>query len=204
MDFTERQNLFNVRKTVLELLEDRNYIIPESEKINFDDFTIKFNNKNLDIFIDDLTESKEMGKVYVYFHNENKTLPKAELKNLLNKLIENYEDENIKLIILLKEKGNGSIFKEISKDIYKNVEIFMNKNMIYNITHHEFVPKHVILNKEEEIELLDKYSSTLNKLPKILKSDPIAKYYGMKQNQVCKIIRKSPEVGEYVYYRLVK
>ena len=37
MDFTERQNLFNVRKTVLEMLEDRNYIIPESEKINFDD-----------------------------------------------------------------------------------------------------------------------------------------------------------------------
>ena len=88
MDFTERQNLFNVRKTVLEMLEDRNYMIPDSEKINFDDFTIKFNNKNLDIFIDDLSESKEMGKVYIYFHNENKTLPKAELKNLLNKRIQ--------------------------------------------------------------------------------------------------------------------
>ena len=206
MDFTERQNLFNVRKTVLEMLEDRNYVIPESEKINFDEFTIKYNNnnKNLDIFIDDLSESKNLGKIYIYFHNENKTLSKTELKNLLNKLIENYEDENIKLIILLKEKGNGSIFKEITKDIYKNVEIFMNKNMIYNITHHEFVPKHIILSKDEQEELLEKYSSTLNKLPKILRTDPVAKYYGMKQNQVCKIIRKSPEVGEYVYYRLVK
>ena len=204
MDFTERQNLFNVRKTVLEMLEDRNYMIPDSEKINFDDFTIKFNNKNLDIFIDDLSESKEMGKVYIYFHNENKTLPKAELKNLLNKIIENYEDENIKLIILLKEKGNGSIFKEIAKETYKNVEIFMNKSMINNITHHEFVPKHIILTNEEQEELLEKYSSTINKLPKILKTDPVARYYGMKQNQVCKIIRKSPEVGEYVYYRLVK
>ena len=27
----------------------------------------------------------------------------------------------------------------------------MNKNMIFNITHHEYVPQHTILSKEEEI-----------------------------------------------------
>ena len=126
------------------------------------------------------------------------------MKNLLNKTIETYQDEEIKLIIILKEKGNGSIFKEITKEVYKNVEIFMNKNMIFNITHHEFVPKHIILTEDEENEVLQKYSTTKNKLPKILKNDPIAKYYGMKTNQICKIIRKSPEVGDYIYYRLVK
>lgn len=202
MDFEERKTLFNIRKTVIEMLQDRNYIIPQSELINFDDFSIKFKNKNLDIFIDNTENDK--GKVYVYFHNENKTIPKVDLKNLLSKTIETYNDENIKLIILLKEKGNGSILKEINKEIYKNVEIFMNKNMIFNITHHEFVPKHVILSEEEEKEVLDKYSTTINKLPKILRSDPVAKYYGMKPNQICKIIRNSPEVGDYLYYRLVK
>ncbi len=202
MDFEERNTLYNIRKTVLEMLEDRNYIIPESEKITFDEFSIKFKNKNIDIFINN--ENEESGKIYIYFHNENKTISKVDLKNLLNKLIETYEDEEIKLIILLKEKGNGSIFKEITKEIYKNVEIFMNKNMIFNITHHEFVPKHSILSKEEENEVLDKYSTPINKLPKILKNDPIAKYYGMKPNQICKIIRNSPEVGDYIYYRLVK
>ena len=62
--------------------------------------------------------------------------------------------------------------------------------------------KHVILSKEEN-ELLDKYNS-INKLPKILKTDPVSRYYGMKSNQICKIIRSSPEVGDYIYYRLVK
>jgi len=204
MDFEERKTLYNIRKTVIEMLQDRNYIIPASEVINFDDFSIKFKNKNIDIFIDNSQNEENNSKVYVYFHNENKTINKESLKNLLNKLIEEYNDENIKLIILLKEKGNGSIFKEITKEVYKNVEIFMNKNMIFNITHHEFVPKHVILSKEEEDDVLNKYSTTKNKLPKILKNDPIAKYYGMKSNQVCKIIRKSPEVGDYIYYRLVK
>tara|TARA_B110000483_G_C18205212_1_gene547244 strand:- start:1627 stop:2235 length:609 start_codon:yes stop_codon:yes gene_type:complete len=202
MDFEERNTLYNIRKTILEMLKDRNYTVPSSENITFDEFSIKFKNKNIDIYVDNTNENK--GKAYVYFHNENKTIPKADLKNLLNKTIETYQDEDIKLIIILKEKGNGSIFKEITKDIYKNVEIFMNKNMIINITHHEFVPKHTILTEDEEIEVLDKYSTTKNKLPKILKNDPIAKYYGMKPNQICKIIRKSPEVGDYIYYRLVK
>ena len=184
------------------MLKDRNYIVSSDENITFDEFSIKFKNKNIDIYVDNTNENK--GKVYVYFHNENKTIPKVDLKNLLNKIIETYQDEEIKLIIILKEKGNGSIFKEITKEIYKNVEIFMNKNMIFNITHHEFVSKHIILTEEEENEVLEKYSTTKNKLPKIFKNDPIAKYYGMKPNQICKIIRKSPEVGDYIYYRLVK
>lgn len=209
MDFEERKKLFNIRNTVIEMLEDRNYAIPDSEIINFDEFTLKFKNKNIDIFVDNSSDNSMdntsiSNKVYVYFHNENKTLSKVDLKNLLSKLIDTYNDENIKVIILLKERGNGSIFKELNKEIYKNVEIFMNKNMIINITKHELVPKHILLTSEEEDELLEKYSTTKNKLPKILKSDPVAMYYGMKSNQVCKIIRKSPEVGDYVYYRLVK
>ena len=202
MDFEEKKNLFKIRKTVLEMLEDRKYNIPKNEIIDFDEFSIKYNSKNIDIFID--SGSEELGKMYVYFHNENKSLSKVELKNKINKLIEQYEDENLKIIILLKEKGIGSILKEVNKDEYKNIEIFMNKNMIFNITHHQLVPKHIVLNDDEIKELLEKYSTTINKLPKLLRSDPIAKYYGMKINQVCKIIRKSPEVGNYPYYRLVK
>ena len=76
--------------------------------------------------------------------------------------------------------------------------------MIFNITHHELVPKHIILTSEEEKEVLERYNTTKGKLPKISSTDPVAKYYGMKTNQICKIIRKSPEVGSYIYYRLVR
>ena len=76
--------------------------------------------------------------------------------------------------------------------------------MIFNITHHELVPKHIILSEDEAKEVVEKYNTTKNKFPKISKVDPVAKYYGMKPDQICKIIRKSPEVGESIYYRLVK
>jgi DNA-directed RNA polymerase I, II, and III subunit RPABC1 len=200
MDFQDKKILFKVRKTVLEMLEDRGFIIPDYEKISFEQFIIKYNNKTLDIYINDEATNK---KVYVYFHNEVKNFSKSDLK-IMQKVVDQYQDENINLILILRDKENSAVTKELNKDIYKNVEIFLKKNMIFNITHHVFVPKHILLSLEEERELLEKYNTTKGKLPKISKSDPIAKYYGMKTNQICKIIRRSPEVGEYFYYRLVR
>ena len=183
------------------MLVDRGYLIPDSEKISFEEFIIKYNNKNLDIYINDDILNK---KVYVYFHNDIKNFSKGDLKNIIQKVINDYEDNDLNIILLLKEKENSAISKELSKDLYKNVEIFLKKNMMFNITHHEYVSKYVILTKEEENILLEQYNTTRNKLPKVPKTDPVVKYYGMKSNQICKIIRKSPEVGEYMYYRLVR
>lgn len=200
MNFEEKNTLFKIRKTVIEMVEDRKYIFPDSDKINFEEFSSQFDAKNLDIFVNN--ENKP--PLYIHFHNENKSLAKSDLKNLVESIIEKYNNHEIKIIILLKERGNGSIFKELNKEEYKHVEIFMNKNMIFNITHHQLVPKHSLLSSEEEEEILEKYNTTKNKLPKIIRTDPIVQYYGMKPDQICKIIRKSPEVGESIYYRLVK
>ena len=201
MDFQDKKNLFKVRQTLLEMIQDRGYNIQENEKITLEEFIILYNNKNLDIFINDEEHNK---KIYIHFHNEIKNFSKSDLKSLTQKISEQYQDQDINLILLLREKENSAVSKELSKEAYKNVEIFLKKNMIFNITHHVLVPKHIILTKQEEIELLEKYNTTRGKLPKLSKSDPIAKYYGMKSDQICKILRKSPEVGEYVYYRLVR
>jgi len=201
MDFQEKKILYKVRKTILEMIEDRGYYIPESEKITFEQFGIKYNNKNIDIYINDEFKNK---KIYVYFHNELKSFSKSDLKKITNDIFQKYNDDSISIILLLKDKENSAITKELSKDSYKNIEVFIQSKMIFNITHHIFVPKHIIISPEEENEVLEKYNTKKGKLPKISKTDPIAKYYGMKTNQVCKIIRNSPEVGEYIYYRLVR
>lgn len=201
MDFQDKKNLFKVRQTLLEMIQDRGYNISENQKVTLEEFIILYNNKNIDIFINDDENNK---KIYIHFHNEVKNFSKSDLKSLTQKIIEQYEDQDINLILLLREKENSAVSKELSKEAYKNVEIFLKKNMIFNITHHVLVPKHTLLTKEEESELLEKYNTTRGKLPKLSKSDPIAKYYGMKSDQICKILRKSPEVGEYVYYRLVR
>jgi DNA-directed RNA polymerase subunit H (RpoH/RPB5) len=201
MDFQDKKILYNVRKTIIEMLEDRGYNIPDIENLTFEQFMIKYTNKNLDIFIYDETKNK---KIYIYFYNELKNFSKSDLKNIMQKITLEYQDEDINIILLLRDKENSAVTKELQKESFKNVEIFLKSNMIFNITHHEYVPKHIILSSEEENEVLEKYNTTRSKLPKISSLDPIAKYYGMKPNQICKIIRKSPEVGNYLYYRLVK
>ena len=73
MDLEEKNTLFKIRRTVLEMVLDRKYIIPLSENIDFEEFIIKYNNKNLDIHIFD--ENK--GNIYIHFHRPHIYLPLA-------------------------------------------------------------------------------------------------------------------------------
>lgn len=65
------------------------------------------------------------------------------------------------------------------------------------------MPKHIILNKEEEKEVLDKFKIRPENLPKILINDPVVKAIGAKEGDVLKITRKSKTAGTSLYYRIV-
>ena len=201
MDYKEKENFYKIRKTILEMIEDRGILIPEVEKLTFEQFCIKYSSNKLDIFINDTIKNK---KIYIYYHNDTKSFGKSDFTSIVKKITTEYSDQNINLLLILKEKENSAISKELNKDIYKNVEIFLRKNLLFNITHHTFVPKHILLTEEEAVIIETKYNTTRSKLPNINKDDPIVKYYSMKSGQVCKILRNSPEVGETVYYRAVK
>lgn len=75
--------------------------------------------------------------------------------------------------------------------------------MELDISKHEFVPKHVILNETEKKEILKRYNITLKHLPRILTSDPMVRLLDGKVGDVVKITRKSFTAGEAVYYRVV-
>jgi DNA-directed RNA polymerases I, II, and III subunit RPABC1 len=201
MDFQEQNRLFKVRKTSLEMVTDRGITVPTQFDITFEEFKAQYDAKNIDIYIHDEEKDK---KVYIYFYNETKSFGKNELKNLMARLLQTYEDENMIVILLLRDKENSMVTKELQKPIYANVEIFLQSRMTFNITHHILVPKHVLLNTDEENEILSKYNITKSKLPKLLKTDPVARYYGMKTDQICKILRHSAVSGFSVYYRVVK
>jgi len=70
---------------------------------------------------------------------------------------------------------------------------------------HTFVPKHVLLTKEESQNLLEKYRIEVNDLPQMFEKDPVAIAIGAKEGDIIKIIRDSNTTVKSVnYYRYVK
>ncbi len=67
---------------------------------------------------------------------------------------------------------------------------------------HEFVPVHEILSESEAKKVLEELNTTIDKLPKILDTDPQAKKLEAKPGQVIKIHRNDSG-NEYFNYREV-
>jgi DNA-directed RNA polymerase subunit H len=72
-----------------------------------------------------------------------------------------------------------------------------------DVLKHELVPKHEVLSKAEAVELLKKFNTSPEKLPKIFSDDPVVIAIDAKPGDILKIKRKSPTAGEIFYYRVV-
>lgn len=193
INYEEKQVLFKVRKTVIEMLNDRNYNYHDN--ISFNEFSLLLDANNININIDD--------KMYVHFYNDNKNFGKNEFKNIVN-TIQKDINPDVSILIIIREPENSAVKNELMKAQYKNVELFLQKRLTFNITKHESVPKHILLTDEEIEEIEKKYNCSKTMFPKMYRDDPVAKYYGAKNGDMFKIIRKSYSVGQTIAYRIVK
>jgi len=81
------------------------------------------------------------------------------------------------------------------------LQIFYVKELLYNPTKHSLVPVHTKLTEAETKEILQEYLAKKSQMPIIHRTDPIARWLGLKHGDTVKITRYNDTSGEYFYYR---
>ena len=195
--------LFRVWKTLNQMMTDRGYIVEEDfSKITYQEWLQKNNNKatlNGIYYKKSEINPEEVFRLYFEYIGESK-LSAKEISIFFSKMKDAKADSGI--IVISGQLTSQAKQKMIDINYELQVECFNISELMVNITEHSYVPKHILLTKEKKKMLLKRYKIKEHQLPKILTTDPVAKYLGLKKGDVVKIIRDSETAGKYVTYRI--
>lgn len=192
MDSTN--NIYRSFNTLKEMLSVQGHNIDLLHNISNHELEVlhrQSDNNILQIFVNDHM------KIIYYLHNKFKF---ADLKKFIQ-----FKDEDkiTDIVLIFKEKINSFNPKNIEEFNNINLQTFLIKELLFNISKHELVPKHELIRDPVEIVRLVDHFNLKSKLqfPIILKSDPMAKYLNIQPGELVKVTRVSPSAGESILYR---
>ena len=196
---TER--MWMVYRTVREMVQDRGYtnLLTGHAVLDRDHFaTLLVSNGTIEK--DDLTFSCENPKTHailmVLFAKEDS----IGIKPVVT-LIEKMTIDKMRHCILVYPKSvTAPAKKHILKCKGLRIELFSEDELVINISKHKLMPKHTLLSSGAKKELLARFKET--QLPRILPTDPMAKYLGTRRGDVVRIIRRSETAGQCMMFRV--
>jgi len=207
-DEQETFKLWRIRKTVFEMCHDRGFLVTDQElEQSLDEFKETYgehpisekrpSRNDLTILVQD--KDDPTAQMYIYFPDDLKIGIKT-IKAICTQM----QEAGVMRAVIVTQQGMTPSAKQAILDMAPKymLEQFQEAELMVNITHHELVPKHMVLNAEEKSELLARYKLKDSQLPRIQHSDPVARYLGLRRGQVVKIIRPSETAGRYITYRL--
>jgi DNA-directed RNA polymerase subunit H (RpoH/RPB5) len=219
------QYIYNSRKHLLEMLEDRGYNVDHLKEYTEDEIKIMLNEHYngkfnllpdigpLDIILEKtklINDNYEKEKIYIKYRLDDKFKGTSSLNSQINEIYENILNIKDTLIILnisrvlmkigVKDKNDEEQHLFITKNYF--VQLFGLENFLFNVSRHQFVPKHRILSKQETIDFLAKFNITLKNIPTIKRDDPQAKYIGLRPKQICEITAENITSGTTKRYRV--
>jgi len=169
-------------KVLSELVADREYTIEYIKKENEEKEENPF-----------CLKARKGQDSILCFLNDDEKLNIQGIKDRIS--VMNKENAN-KCIIVYRSNVTSSAKKSLETLEYE-FELFAMHELQLNITKHRLVPKHTRVTQSEKEELDKDYKG---KLPVILSSDPISRYYGFKKGEYIRITRKDGSI----MYRIVK
>jgi DNA-directed RNA polymerase I, II, and III subunit RPABC1 len=184
-----------IRSNVIRMLAARGY--------DTDNITENVINGNDQVLI--FHEKKDPSSIIYVFHPEVSTKIGV---YIIKQYIKEMRATEVNRAIVIVKDAVTAFAKQIFKDAAIDdeypvfIECFKENEFLIDKPMHILVPKHEIISEDEKKEVLEYYRITGNQMPKILSTDPIARYYRSTKGQVFKITRYSETCGETIYYRI--
>uniref|UniRef100_A0A3Q7F7C1 RNA polymerase subunit H/Rpb5 C-terminal domain-containing protein n=1 Tax=Solanum lycopersicum TaxID=4081 RepID=A0A3Q7F7C1_SOLLC len=181
----ESHRYFLARKTMLEMLKDRGFAIPNSEiETTLQEFREKYGQRP---------------DVLVIFCGPNSVKMNV-IRNILSQIM---NKESLSRLILIIENPMTNPAMKVVEDSPFKTEIFQITDLLVNITKHVLKPKHELLTNAEKEQLLKKYNLEEKQLPRMSQKDAIARYYGLEKGQVVKVTYNNEIIETHATYRCV-
>jgi len=202
-DPTTVSSIFTSRKNLLDILKEIGYKTEDYEGYSINHVLSLIKNNQLNLLL-----HKENHKLYVKYAVDGSRITSQAVHKLKDEFFgdEPVLEKTDTLMVIIKDEPNDNI-KETLDEIWNIYGIYINiiniHRLQFNILKHQWVPKHMLLNDEQIVELKTKYNIQSNsELPTISRYDAVASIICMRPTQVCKIIRKSRTSLESEYYRI--
>ena len=181
-----------IKTNIAKIIENRNFDIQKFEKRNIE-------NSNKYVFI--YQHKKQKDKYILVYEDTSSKLGITLVRLILDMMSENIRDA----VFVIKEKLTP--FAKQAVDyvvVQKNYSIQMfHENEVYlRVFEHKYIPEHHVIDEEEKEKVMKRYSTNLELYPKIMKTDPLVKYYGLKCGDMIKFIRRH-RYQSRVMYRVV-
>jgi DNA-directed RNA polymerase subunit H (RpoH/RPB5) len=203
--------IYNSRKTILELMEKQGYNINDYSNFSISEVNSMKQNNQLDMLLetsdDKVSNETPKKKIYIRYYLNARPAAKniQEMIDDLFVLTETLQKTDT-LFIIIKDEPNETLINEL-KHIWESEGIFIViesiKRLQYNILKHVLVPEHRVMVESEVKTIMKKYNITdVVQFPDISRFDPVARVIGLRPGQVCHIVRPSKTAIETDYYRI--
>ena len=204
------QTIYNSRKILLEHLRYQGFDVEDYENFSVNEIYEMSQKQQLDMLVERKADPENKiykKKVYIKYHLA-KTLRPEKIYEYLEDLfnLEQMLSKDDDLIIVVREEPNETTIKTL-KQIWASdmqfVIIWNIKMLQFNVLEHSLVPKHTVLNPEQEAEFRKKYNvNNDSELPNISRFSPPAMAIGIRPGKICEIIRPSKTAITTKFYRI--
>lgn len=104
-------------------------------------------------------------------------------------------------IIVVPKKITTGAVKEIKKHPVP-IHVFMHSELVFDVMTHDDCPQYEVVPIEQHPAIFAAFA-TADKLPRLRKDDPVARYLGLQKDAIVKVTSSSSVVVSSVFYQIV-